>query len=298
MANALRQTQPTILGAGPGHNSPKVSLGLSEFKRVSKIMKIDAGIDLPDEKVNLVHARLQKRLRQLGLSSFKDYCDLVESADGGQERKFMRNALTTNLTRFFREPHHFKHLIQESLPPLIAKAKSGERIRIWSAGCSTGEEAYSIASVVHTLCPEIAGLDFKILASDIDNNVIRTGHLGKYKKSEVMKLPVKVREKYFTACEKDLNTLIVKEHLRSLVAFRHLNLNAKHWPMRGKFDIIFCRNTVIYFDEATQVDLWMKFKNQMQPGGFLYIGHSEKLSGPAEAAFRKPSITVYQLENT
>lgn len=293
MPALLKPTPTTAMNVK--HPSPNIALGLSEFKRIAKIMQQDAGIHMPDEKVNLVHARLQKRLRHLGLSSFKDYCKLVESNAGKDERKIMRNALTTNLTHFFRESHHFKHLIEHSLPPLIEKAKAGGRVRLWSAGCSTGEEAYSIASVVCSLCPDISRYNFKILASDIDNNVIRTGYEGRYQKSVVLKLPNKVREKYFKPNADNPEIYTVSQTLKSLISFRHLNLNADSWPMRGQFDIIFCRNTVIYFDMETQADVWTKFKRQMNKDSYLYIGHSERLSGPAESAFTKVGVTIYQL---
>jgi chemotaxis protein methyltransferase CheR len=260
------------------------------------MMKDDAGITMHEHKVNLVHARLQKRLRALQIQSFKEYCNFVEGSSGQAERKIMMNALTTNLTHFFREPHHFKHLLDVSLRPLIERVKSGKRVRVWSAGCSTGEEAYSIASIVHSICPDIERYNFKILASDIDSNVIRTGHTGIYDKSSVRKLPSKFRDRYFKQMD-DPEKFVVSDELKSLVSFRLLNLNAPNWPMKGKFDIIFCRNTVIYFDEETQGEIWTKFKNQLNPSSYLYIGHSERVSGPSEKFFARAGMTVYKLEN-
>jgi len=294
---ALAQTQSALNRAESQAPQSNVALALPEFRRISKIMKMDAGITMPDDKVNLVHARLQKRLRALKIRSFKEYCAFVENPSGRDERKVMLNALTTNLTRFFREPHHFKHLLDSSLPPLIRHAKTGGRVRIWSAGCSTGEEAYSIAAVLHSIAPDIQRYDLKILASDIDSNVIRTGHAALYNQASVQKLPAKVRERYFQQSENDTSQYSVSEELKSLVSFRLLNLNAPSWPMKGNFDIIFCRNTVIYFNEETQADIWTKFKNQLNPGGHLYIGHSERLSGPSEKAFDKAGMTIYKLNN-
>ncbi|MDB2438696.1 protein-glutamate O-methyltransferase, partial [Hellea sp.] len=250
-------------------------------------MKKDAGISMPNEKVNLVHARLQKRLRALSITSFKDYCDLVEHKAGVEERKIMMNALTTNLTHFFREPHHFKHLIKTSLPPLIKKLEAGDRVRLWSAGCSTGEEAYSIAAVLHSLCPDIARYDIKILASDIDSNVLQTGRAGFYKKEITAKLPLAIKNKYFRQMENNPEYFEVSNELKDLISFKLLNLNAPTWPMKGKFDIIFCRNTVIYFDEETQGAVWTKFNRKMAPKAYLYIGHSERISGPEINNFSK-----------
>jgi len=292
---ALANIQPALNSAATHTPQSNVALGLPEFRRISKIMKLDAGITMPDDKVNLVHARLQKRLRALQIRSFKEYCAHVEDPSGREERKIMMNALTTNLTRFFREPHHFKHLLDVALPPLIKQAKNGGRVRIWSAGCSTGEEAYSIAAVLHSIAPDIGRYDLKILASDIDSNVIRTGHAAVYNQASVQKLPTKVRGRYFQQLENDPTQFSVSEELKSLVSFRLLNLNAREWPMKGKFDIIFCRNTVIYFNEETQAEIWTKFKRQMKPGGHLYIGHSERLSGPSELDFSKAGMTIYEL---
>lgn len=279
----------------PNGMQSNVSLGLPELRRIAKIMKTDAGISMSDDKINLVHARLQKRLRALSIQSFKEYCAYVENKAGAEERKIMMNALTTNLTNFFREPHHFKHLLDVTLPPLIQKAKNGGRVRLWSAGSSTGEEVYSIASVLHSLCPDVQRYDLKILASDIDSNVIKTGKAGIYNQTSIGKLPSKVRERYFSQMEDDPSKYIVSEQLRSLISFRLLNLNAPTWPMKGTFDIIFCRNTVIYFDEDTQAEIWTKFKNQMSPNGHLYIGHSERMSGPSESSFSKAGMTIYKL---
>ena len=290
----IAAAQATLKSAAAFHPSPNIALSLGEFKRISSIMKQDAGISMPNEKVNLVHARLQKRLRALSLTSFKDYCELVEDKAGLEERKIMMNALTTNLTHFFREPHHFKHLLETSLPPLIKKAKNGGRVRLWSAGCSTGEEVYSIAAVLHSLCADAARYDIKILASDIDSNVVRTGKAGLYKKETTTKLPVAIKNKYFKQTENDPEYYEVSNELKSLISFKLLNLNAPTWPMKGDFDIIFCRNTVIYFDEETQGQVWTKFKRKMASNAYLYIGHSERISGPEINNFSKAGITIYQ----
>lgn len=290
MTYAATQTQ----SVESSHPSPNIALGLNDFRRIARIMKQETGITLADEKVNLVHSRLQIRLRALQLKSFKDYCAYVEDKAGAEERKVMMNRLTTNLTHFFREPHHFEHLVKTSLPPLIERARKGGRVRIWSAGCSTGEEAYSIAATLHSLCPGALKFDIKILASDIDSNVVRTGQEGLYKKESVLKLPVALRDKYFTQSKTDKAIFEVSDQLKSLVSFKMLNLISPKWPMSGKFDIIFCRNTVIYFDEATQAKIWKKFNTYLPKAAYLYIGHSERVSGPETPYFSKAGITIYQ----
>ncbi len=283
--------------ATPDASKPKAILGLSEFNRIQSIMKSDAGITIGDDKVNLVHSRLQKRMRQLGLTSFREFCEIVESPKGKEERHRLINALTTNLTNFFREPHHFQHLLKESLPPLVKQAKSGKRIRIWSAGCSTGQEPYSIGAVLLSLLPDAPNLNIKILASDIDSNVIKAAREGIYEANEIKTLPDRLKEKLFEKYDGPNGDMyMAKPEIRSIIAFRELNLNAPTWPMKGTFDIIFCRNTVIYFNQDTQTKMWTRFKHQLSPNGYLYIGHSERLSGKDAQAFRKVATTTYQLE--
>ncbi len=292
MSAHAQQSEPT-----PAPGSTKIVLSDADLARVAKIMDADAGIYIDDEKISLVHSRLIKRLRVLQLSSFSDYCDLIESANGKSERQEMLLSLTTNVTRFFREPHHFEHLIQSSLPPLIARAKAGKRIRIWSAGCSNGQEPYSIAAVVLSLLPDAHKYDIKILASDIDTKMVMEGRRGIYDARLMQKMPEKLRAKHFDVQDGPRGQVFcANAHMKSLLSFRKLNLNADTWPMKNKFDIIFCRNTVIYFDEPTQARIWTRFKNQLNGHGYLYIGHSERLSGPDENKFEKAAVTTYKLE--
>ena len=161
-----------VIGVG------KSPLAEGDFRRIASKLKAETGIHLPDNKKTLVYSRLSKRLRALKIDSFQEYCDLLESKDAGDEVQFLVKALTTNVTSFFREPHHFKLLRETILPPLIDRAKSGGCVRIWSAGCSAGNEPYSIAMEVLDSLPEATSLDFKILATDIDANMIATGRAG------------------------------------------------------------------------------------------------------------------------
>ena len=221
-----------------------------DFRQISAMLHADAGIALPESKATLVYSRLAKRLRALGLSSFRDYCSLLGDSSGAGERQTMMAALTTNVTRFFREPHHFDHLESQVLPKLLERAKAGGRVRIWSAGSSNGQEAYSIALTILTMMPDAADRDVRILACDIDPNMVAQGRAGVYSEEMVAPIPLAVRKRWLTPLAGG-KTWGVCEQMRQMVAFRELNLIGA-WPMKGPFDVIFCRNTVIYFEESTQ----------------------------------------------
>jgi chemotaxis protein methyltransferase CheR len=223
-------------------------LNKNDFSRISSMIYEDAGIYLTESKAALVYARLAKRLRALKLEAFQDYCDLVESAAGSQERGEMLAALTTNVTRFYREPHHFEHLKTQILPPLMRDAKGRGRVRIWSAACSSGQEPYSAALTILSLWPEAVNADVRVLATDIDPHILDAAVKGIYSESQIENVPVEQRKRFFETV-----TVDGKPHwragsaLRGLITFRQLNL-IEPWPMTGTFDAIFCRNVVIYFD--------------------------------------------------
>ena len=263
-----------------------------DFRRIAAMLHSDAGIFLPEAKSTLVYSRLVKRLRVLGMASFRDYCAFLDEAGGADERQQMMAALTTNVTRFFREPHHFEHLKTKVLPPLLDAARRGGRVRIWSAGCSKGHEPYSIAMTVLSSMPEAADRDVRVLATDIDPNVIEEGRAGLYDRAALEGVPP-AEFKRFLRPEGKGGSFGVTEEIRRLVAFRELNLIGQ-WPMAGQFDVIFCRNVVIYFDEATQAKIWTRFSGVLKPGGTLCIGHSERLSGEAQKRFTNVGITIYR----
>jgi chemotaxis protein methyltransferase CheR len=266
-----------------------------DYRRIKTMIYADAGIDLAESKSALVYSRLAKRLRALNLESFRDYCDLVETQEGQEERLEMLSALTTNVTRFFRERQHFDHLEREVLPSLLAQARAGGRIRIWSAGCSTGQEPYSIALSLVSLEPQAHRFDVRILATDIDPRVVAAGREGVYPEADLADVPADLRRRYFArAAGAERQSWRVADEARTLVSFRTLNLNAQ-WPMRGLFHVIFCRNVVIYFDDQTQRSLWDKFGSKLAPAGWLYIGHSERVTGPAASGLRSAGVTTYQL---
>ena len=267
-----------------------------DFQRIAKMLHDDAGIALPDAKATLVYSRLAKRLRALGLASFKEYCAIL-TEDGGRnagERQQMLAALTTNVPRFYREPHHFDHLKAKVLPPLLARARAGGRVRLWSAACSTGPEPYSMALTVLSLMPDAAQQDVRILATDIDPNVVAEGRRGIYRNDACEPIPNELRTRWMQRVT-DNGELCwsVGEEIRKMVSFRELNLIGQ-WPMKGPFDVIFCRNVVIYFEEETQSRVWARFKPLLTPEGRLFIGHSERLTGPAAPAFVSDGLTTYR----
>lgn len=264
-----------------------------DLSDIAGMIYSDAGIALNETKASLVYSRLSKRLRQIGLRSFKEYCALVSSSQGTDERREMLSFLTTNFTRFFRENHHFEHLYSEVLPGLIQRAKSGGRVRIWSAACSDGQEPYSIALTVLKALPNAATMDIRILATDIDPKIIAKAKAGVYDEQSIDTVDAGMRKQFFTPVSD--RKFQVSDQLKQLITFRELNLMAQ-WPFRGQFDVIFCRNVVIYFDEPTQARIWVRYADLLAPGGHLYIGHSERLSGEGKDRFENTAITTYRLK--
>ena len=262
----------------------------ADFKKISAMVHGDAGISLPDAKATLVYSRLAKRLRALGLTTFKDYCALVAGADGVDERQKMLAALTTNVTRFFREPHHFEHLREKVLPPLLDAVRRGHKVRIWSAACSSGQEPFSIAMTILSLMPDAADRDIKVLATDIDPNMVAEGRGGTYPAALLDGIPADYRKRWTT---KTANGACMADEVRALVTFNELNLIGE-WPMKGRFDAIFCRNVAIYFEDDTQARLWNRFAPLIHQNGALYIGHSERIQGPAVSAFKPDGVTTYR----
>lgn len=267
------------------------------FARITAIAHREAGLFIADGKAAMVRTRLARRLRALKLSDFESYCSYVESSEGRDELGMMISALTTNVSHFFREDHHFETLKKTILPGLIEKARQGEKIRIWSAGCSNGQEPYSIAmTLLESNIPHNA--DIKILASDIDPNVVAHGREGLYPSTMATGLDEAHRDKYFTREVMDTDEAWrAKPELKSLISFRVLNL-LQPWPMHGKFDVIFCRNVVIYFDAPTQDKLWERFANILKPSGWLFLGHSERVSHGAMSKFKNSGMTTYQRNGT
>jgi chemotaxis protein methyltransferase CheR len=266
----------------------------TDFRKIAAMLHGDSGIALPESKATLVYSRLAKRLRALGLSNFRDYCALIAGASGLDERQKMLSALTTNVTRFFREPHHFDHLRGQVLPRLLDVARAGGRVRLWSAACSTGQEPYSIALTILGLMPDAAHLDIKVLATDIDPAVVAEGAAGVYAQAAMAGVTPDQRERWFERANGPRGASFeAGDALKALISFRELNLIGS-WPMKGRFDAIFCRNVVIYFEEDTQSQIWSRFVPVLQRGAMLYIGHSERITGPAVQRLQPAGITTYR----
>jgi chemotaxis protein methyltransferase CheR len=247
----------------------------SEFKRLRELVHARTGIALSEAKRELLYGRLARRLRKLKLNSFAEYCRLVET-DESAELQELTNAITTNLTSFFREDYHFKQLSLEALPQIESKRSSTRRIRLWSAGCSTGEEPYSLAIVMRETLARLAGWDIKLLATDIDSKVVAAATEGVYASDRFKGVaPERVRN-WFREVAGRPGFLAASAELKSLITFKQLNL-LDPWPVKGPFDVIFCRNVVIYFDKATQRGLFDRMADLQEPGGWLFIGHSENL---------------------
>ena len=270
----------------------------SEFTRkdflvISKLLHEHTGIHMLEEKSTLIHSRLRKRIRRLGLESFRDYCALV-SSPGNDELKHMCDALTTNVTSFFRENHHFEHLRTFVLPDLLAAARIGKKIRIWSAGCSSGEEPYSIALTILSLMPEAFSLDIKVLATDINQEVIHAGVAGIYRAEDIANVDRALCSKWMRPVNKrGVQHYQLDEVVRGLVTFRLLNL-AGNWPMRGSFQVIFCRNVVIYFDSQTQIEIWNRMMPLLDLNGTIYAGHSERLIDKVALLTKCVAATTYR----
>lgn len=271
----------------------ELTLSDREFERIRDRAYRAAGISLSNAKRTLVVSRLYKLVRRLGLPSFDAYVDLLEQAGSARDAQDFVNALTTNLTRFYREEHHFEHLkhyvgtLIDSRPRRGATGRA--RLRIWSAGCSTGQEPYTIGLTLLKAFPELKYWDFRILATDIDTNVIARAALGVYPAADLTGLSVE-RRGQFERFGKD--SVRVPLEVRERVAFLPLNLMGA-WPMKGPFDAIFCRNVTIYFDKPTQVTLFTRFATMLAPGGFLYIGHSENMPATG-SGYRLVGKTIYQ----
>lgn len=262
------------------------------FARIRRFVTEQSGIVINESKMDMVYGRLSRRVRQAHAGDFDAFCALFEAGDA-DEQDYLINAITTNLTAFFREKHHFSYLAETLIPQLRKQHQSDRRLRIWSAGCSTGEEPYSIAMTVCEAIPDWREWDIKILATDLDGNVIETGRQGIYTQERLTGMPPEQVKRFFQKGSGQQQGLVrVRDSLRQLVHFKRLNLLTA-WPMRGPFDVIFCRNVVIYFDKETQRQLFARYADILAPQGHLFIGHSESLYKVSDR-FNNLGQTIYQ----
>ncbi|MCD4824355.1 MAG: protein-glutamate O-methyltransferase CheR [Phycisphaerae bacterium] len=249
----------------------------AQFEQISALVKNLAGINLHDGKKELVKARLAKRCRQLKLQNLDQYISLVKNDKTGQELISMLDALSTNLTFFFRESQHFTFLRDTVLPKIV---KRGDRqLRIWSAGCSSGEEPYSISMLLNESIQSIGNWDVRILATDLSTRVLAIACSGEYSQQRFKETPRQLVSRYFEVVREERPAIFkAKPEIRDLIHFARLNL-MEDWPMKGPFDVIFCRNVMIYFDKPTQSRLINRYYDLLADGGYLFLGHSESLTG-------------------
>jgi len=264
-----------------------VRLTQAQYARISQLVEGLAGINLAAGKEELVKARLVKRPRALALPDFDSYLAYVERDETRSELAKMVDALTTNKTSFFREPQHFEYLRMHILPGL-----AGSRVRIWSAGCSSGEEPYSIAMTLREELGEEGCRDARVLATDISERMLEKARAAVYDASALRDVPPSMAGKYFTCVQaKPPRLYRVNDSIREMVRIAKLNMMGP-WPMKGRFHVIFCRNVMIYFDKAVQQELVLRFWEMLEPGGYLFVGHSESLVG-ASHSFRYVRPAVY-----
>lgn len=268
----------------------------ADFAMIAELANRKYGLYLQESKKSLVYSRLARRLRALSMTNFSEYCVMLDAPEGEAEQSHLLSALTTNVTHFFRERHHFEQLRTEVLPQLFDKANSGGCIRLWSSACSAGQEAYCMAAMILDVGKDIRSLDIKVLATDVDPVVVAKAHAGVYPIDQLEAIPSEYRELMVDRTITTSGHFTMRTALRELISFGQLNL-IEDWPMKRKFDVIFCRNAAIYFDKKTQAQLWSRFANILAPQGYLMIGHSERLSGDAATQFRSTGITSYQKTN-
>lgn len=287
----MSNTAPERYGSDAALSNYGPQLGDAEFEFIRLVVSENAGIVLGPNKRQLVQGRLARRLRELQLPSYEAYCEHVRNS-GPEELVGLINALTTNVTSFFRENHHFEALANYMLPEAFRRNAQSRRIRIWSAGCSSGEEPYCIAMIAREAMPP-GKWDLKILATDIDSDMVATAQRGVYSLDRLANVPTERLRKHFRkGVGPHAGSAKVNPEVAQLISFRTLNL-MNPWPMSGQFDVVFCRNVMIYFDQPTRERLVARFGEILVPDGYLCLGHSESIYG-AHGPFRLVGKTIYR----
>lgn len=262
----------------------------ADFDTLRAISNSHSGIIVSDDKFDMFYSRLSKRVRMLGLKNFQEYCQYLKNNEETEFTAFI-NAITTNLTAFFRENHHFEYVKETIIPELLKRNHATREIKVWSAGCSTGEEPYSIAMTLLENLPE--GWNVKILATDLDTNVLQTAATGVYGDDSVSGLSKERLKRWFKkGSGLNANKVKIKSILQECIRFKQLNLMSE-WPMKGHFDFIFCRNVIIYFDRDTKERLVNRYSSLLATGSHLLIGHSESLH-QIETDFDLIGKTIYR----
>jgi chemotaxis protein methyltransferase CheR len=255
----------------------------TDFDRLSEFIRVQCGVKMPPVKKIMLEARLQKRLRSLGLKSFHDYCELLfgSPAEADEELVHMIDAITTNKTDFFREPSHFQFLTETLLPEQVSAAGiAGGAYTVWSAGCSSGEEPYTLAMVLGEFQERCPGFRYSVLATDISTKVLEKAMLGMYDEDRVAAVPAHLKQKYLMRSkDRSRNLVRVVPELRSLIRFQRVNLMDEDLATAAQVDVIFCRNVIIYFERETQYKLLLRLCRSLKAGGHLFLGHSETVHG-------------------
>ncbi len=271
MADAMRNTDQRAAV----QKSREFEFTWEDFDVLRKLSNEHSGIIVSDDKYDMFYSRLSKRVRTLGLSNFREYGALLQTNPDSEFTGFI-NAITTNLTAFFRENHHFEFLKETLLPEILRRNADSRQVRVWSAGCSTGEEPYSIAMTLLENLPQ--GWNAKILATDLDTQVLATASQGVYNEDRVSGISEERLNRWFMKGKgANQSKVRVKPELQKIISFNQLNLMGE-WPMAGPFDLIFCRNVIIYFDRETKTELVNRYADILVDGSCLFIGHSESLN--------------------
>jgi len=257
------------------------AISSADFGRLRSLIYAQSGINLNADKKTMLELRIKRRLKHLNLASFTGYCEYLFGRQGQRDEiVHLLDVVTTNKTDFFREPDHFDYLVQKALPEIAAHGRCDQPLLIWSAGCSTGEEPYTLAMVMAEYKLAHPGLQFRIMATDISTTVLAKAELGVFSAEAVKPVPSDLRRKYFMRSrDRSSNLLRVVPELRHLVEFRRLNFKDSNYALTEKADAIFCRNVIIYFDRPTQEQILQKLTHYLLPGGYCFVGHSETLHG-------------------
>lgn len=281
----------------PASPSPSEIAPISErsFKQFSRFITSELGIKMPDTKMNMLQSRLRKRIRALGLNSIEQYRDhLFESPDREGELVHFFDAVTTNKTDFFREPHHFKYLVEQALPSLDKRPSSHWNAKVWCAGCSTGEEPYTLAMVLSEYATHRGNFGFSILATDISTQVLEKAKQAIYDEGRIQPVSQELRKRYLLRSRDASQGLIrVSSKLRDRISFGRLNFMDANYNLQDTFDTIFFRNVMIYFDRKTQEQVVNKLALNLRSGGYLFVGHSESLVG-LDIPFQQIGSAIYK----
>lgn len=278
--------------------SDPLRLSAVGFARIAGYINSELGIKMPESKITLIQSRLLRRVRDLGLESVEQYGEYFFTSSNAEERSHFINAVTTNKTDFFREPEHFDFMVRVAIPSIDGATNGGgaRRLNVWSAGCSSGEEPYTLAMVLSESARQYGGRDFALLGTDVSTKVLDRARSGIYEEAQIAPIPPEMRKKYFRrGKDKALPLARVIPELRQKVSFHQLNFMDSDYKIKDRFDIIFFRNVMIYFDKGTQEAVIQKICRNLNPGGYLFVGHSESLAGLSvpvrpvkNSVFRKP----------